>query len=234
MPPPPTTPKPMPFEQYEPFQPLPLALADRQWPEPPHRAGAAVVLGRPARRQPGAHRPDGPDPQAAHVRRAREDGLQGDRGRLPVGQPARLRLRAPAHRGGPDPRRRHHPGADPVPARADRAHLRVDQGRAAGHRALLQLHLGAAAARRVRPRQGRHHRHRRQRRPPVPQARGHGARHRRALRVHPRELHRHRDRLRRRDLRGGDGRHRADAPTARSSSTCRPRSRCTRRTSTPT
>ena len=32
----------------------------------------------------------------------------------------------------------------------------------------------------------------------------------RPLRVQPRELHRHRDRLRRRDLRGGDGRHRAD------------------------
>ena len=27
-----------------------------------------------------------------------------------------------------DPRRRHHPGADPVPARADRAHVRVLQG----------------------------------------------------------------------------------------------------------
>ena len=32
MPPPPTTPKPMPFERYEPIQPLPLAIADRQWP----------------------------------------------------------------------------------------------------------------------------------------------------------------------------------------------------------
>jgi 2-isopropylmalate synthase len=32
MPPPTTTPKPMPFERYEPFQPLPLAIADRQWP----------------------------------------------------------------------------------------------------------------------------------------------------------------------------------------------------------
>jgi 2-isopropylmalate synthase len=32
MPPPPTTPTPMPFERYEPFRPLPLAIADRQWP----------------------------------------------------------------------------------------------------------------------------------------------------------------------------------------------------------
>ena len=106
---------------------------------------------------------------------------------------------------------------DPVPARADRAHLRVHQGRAAGDRALLQLDVGAAAPRRVRPRQGRHHRHRRQRRPALPQARGHGAGHRRALRVLARELHRHRARLRRRDLRGGDGRRSSRRPTARSS-----------------
>ena len=32
--------------------------------QPPHR-GAAVVRGRPARRQPGPHRPHGPEPQAA-------------------------------------------------------------------------------------------------------------------------------------------------------------------------
>ena len=108
--------------KYQPF--VPLVLPDRTWPNA-HRQGAAVVLRRPARRQPGADRPDGPGAQAAHVRGAGEDGLQGDRGRLPVGEPARLRLRPPAHRGGPDPRRRHDPGADAVPPRADRAHLRV-------------------------------------------------------------------------------------------------------------
>src|SRR5262245_41683430 len=32
MPPPNATPKPMPFEKYTPFIPLPLALSDRQWP----------------------------------------------------------------------------------------------------------------------------------------------------------------------------------------------------------
>ena len=32
MAPPPTTPKPMPFERYVPIQPLPLVIADRQWP----------------------------------------------------------------------------------------------------------------------------------------------------------------------------------------------------------
>ena len=89
-----------------------------------HRPGAAVVRGRPARRQPGPDRPDEPGPQAPHVRAAGRDGLQGDRGRLPVGQPDRLRLRPRDHRAGRHPRRRHHPGADAVPARADRAHLR--------------------------------------------------------------------------------------------------------------
>jgi 2-isopropylmalate synthase len=32
MPPPPVTPKKMPFDRYRPFRPLPLAIADRQWP----------------------------------------------------------------------------------------------------------------------------------------------------------------------------------------------------------
>src|SRR3979409_2542411 len=36
--------------------------------EPPDHQGATVVLGRPARRQPGPHRPDGPGPQAAPFR----------------------------------------------------------------------------------------------------------------------------------------------------------------------
>ena len=174
MPPSPATSKPMPFGKYRPQ--VPLVLADRTWPEPDHRQGAAVVLGRPARRQPGAHRPDGPDAQAAHVRRPRADGLQGDRGRFPGGEPARLRLHPPAHQGGPDPRRRHDPGARAVPPGAARAHVRVAAGRAAGDRALLQLDQPAATARRVRPRQAGHRRHRRQRRPPVPQARGDRAR----------------------------------------------------------
>ncbi len=32
MPPKPVVPKPMPFEKYKPFRPLPLALPDREWP----------------------------------------------------------------------------------------------------------------------------------------------------------------------------------------------------------
>ena len=144
---------------------------------------------------------------------ARGDGLQGDRGRLPLGLPARLRLR---------PRQLIEEDLIPddvtiqvlvaVPPGADRAHLRVHwPGARAGHRPLLQLDLDAAAPGRVRPGPGRDHRHRRQRRPAVPQARGSTMGDRRPLRVLARELHRHRARVRRRDLRGGDGRHRADA-----------------------
>ena len=72
--------------------------------------------------------------------------VQGDRGRLPVGLPDRLRLPAPDHRRGPDPRRRDDPGAGPVPRGADRAHLRVAARRAAGHRALLQLDVRRCSA----------------------------------------------------------------------------------------
>ena len=72
-----------------------------------------------------------------------------------------------------------------------------------------------------------HHRHRRQRRPAVPQAGG-DACPAPTIRYEysPESFTRHRARLRHRDLRGGDGRHRADARPARSSSTCRRRSRC--------
>ena len=59
-----------------------------------HRA-AAVVQRRPARRQPGPHRPDGRRAQAPDVRPARRAGLQGDRGRLPGREPDRLRLHPP-------------------------------------------------------------------------------------------------------------------------------------------
>ena len=108
---------------------LPRLPADR--PARPHLAdaddhrGAALALDRPARRQPGADRPDDPGPQDEDVRAAGPDGLQGDRGRLPGGQRDRLRLRPPADRERPDPRRRHDLGADPGPRGPDRAHRAV-------------------------------------------------------------------------------------------------------------
>src|SRR5690606_19195716 len=58
--------------------PAPARPARPAVAEQADRGGAAVVLGRPPRREPGAHRPDGPGPQAPDVRHARPDGLQGD------------------------------------------------------------------------------------------------------------------------------------------------------------
>src|SRR5215211_7568176 len=54
---------------------------------------------RPAGRQPGTDRPHDAGPQAQDVRVARAHGLQGDRDRLSVGEPDRLRFRASADRG---------------------------------------------------------------------------------------------------------------------------------------
>ena len=110
-----------------------------------HRQGADLVLGRPARRQSGADRADGRRAQEPHVPPARRHGLQGDRGRLSLGFADRLRLRPLDHRERRDSRRRRDPGADPVPAGTDRAHLRGGQGREEGHPPLLQFDLDLAA-----------------------------------------------------------------------------------------
>ena len=160
----------MPIHRYPPF--TPVGLADRTWPtrvvtEAPRWCAVDLRDGNQALIDPMS-----PGPQAADVRAAGADGLQGDRGRLPGGQPDRLRLRPAAHRGGPDPRRRRHPGADPGPGRADRAHLRVDPRRQAGDRAPVQLDLDAAAPGGLRAATGRHHRHRGAGRPAVPEAGG--------------------------------------------------------------
>ena len=105
---------------------LPAAVTRRpHLAGPAHRPGAAVVQRRPARRQSGTHRSDGPRAQAPLLGRPAARRLQGDRGRLPVGLAARLRLHPPADRRRPDPGRRDDPGADAVPPRADRAHVRV-------------------------------------------------------------------------------------------------------------
>ena len=146
---------------------VPSPLGPRRRPLGSHLAGQAagegtdLVLGRPARRQPGPDRPDGPGPQAPHVHPVGRHGLQGDRGRVPVGVPDRLRFPARDHRAGPDPRRRDHPGPRPVPRRTDRAHLRGAARCPLGHRPLLQLDVGAAAQGRLRPRARGDHRHRR-------------------------------------------------------------------------
>ena len=206
-------PAPMPFHHYRPFTPDPAAGSHVAVPG--DHPGAALVQRGPARRQPGPDRSDGPGAQAAHVRPAGAVRLQGDRGGLPGRLPARLRLRPPAHRGGPDPGRRDHPGPHPGPARADRAHLRVAARRPAGDGPPLQLHLHPPAPGRLRPGPGRHRGHRGARGPALPRADRHHPRVRRALPVLARELHRHRARLRGGDLRGGDGRVGADARPGR-------------------
>ena len=126
--------------------------------------GAAVVQRRPARWKSGPHRSDGPRAQERHVLAPRRDGLQGDRGGLSLGVPAGLRLRAPDHRGSPDPRGRHDPSAHAVSRGPHPADLRVAARGEASHRPLLQLDVDAPAPRRLRPRSGRHHENRDRRR----------------------------------------------------------------------
>ena len=182
-----------------------------------HHEGAALVRGGSARRQPGADRPDDPGTQAADVPAAGRHGLQGDRGRVPLGQPDRLRLRPPADRERPDPGRRRHPGADPGPRAPDRADVRGHRRCRPGDRAPVQLHLHPAAAGRVRAGPRRHQGHRHPRRAAVPEVRREPQRYRGVLRVLPRVLHRHRAGVRGRGVRRGLRRVAADARTARRS-----------------
>ncbi len=115
--------------------------------EPADHRGSALAVHRPAGRQPGPDRPDVARPQARDVRPAGQDGLQGDRGRLPGLRPDRLRLRALHHRGrGRDPGRRHDLRTDPGPRGPDRADGGVPQGRQAGHRPPVQRHRPRSSA----------------------------------------------------------------------------------------
>ena len=106
MPPANVTPKKMPFEKYQPY--VPLVLKDRTWPnvvtdKAPLWCSVDLRDGNQALID-----PMDPARKLKMFTRAGEDGLQGDRGRVPVGEPARLRLHPPADRGRPDPRRRAH------------------------------------------------------------------------------------------------------------------------------
>ena len=170
MPPRPATPKTMPFDKYRPF--VPLELPDRTWPDKklvkaPRWCSVDLRDGNQALID-----PMDPERKRRMFETLVEMGFKEIEVGLPLRLPARLRLRPAPHRGGPDPRRRHHPGAHAVPARADRADLRMPAGRPPRHRALLQLDVDPPAPRRVRPRQARHRRHRRQRGQAVPEARG--------------------------------------------------------------
>ena len=168
------------------------------------------MLGRPPRRQPGAHRPDGPGPQAPDVRHRRGDGLQGDRGRAsrrpasptstssgsssrrtssPTTSPSRCsRSAGPSSSSAPT-------SACRAPATRSSTSTTPRRSSSAGwcsastRTASPQIATDAAKlCRKLEPTL---------------------AGHQRPLRVQPGELHRHRDRLRHRDLRGGERRHRA-------------------------
>ena len=199
--------KQMPFAKYPPF--APLGLRDRTWTD---RTITAAPIWCSVDLRDGNQALI--NPMNGERKRRLWDllvatGFKEIEVGFPVGFPDRLRLRPLADRGWTHPRRRHHPGVDPGPTRADRAHLRVDPGCAPGDRASLQLHLHAATAGGVRARQGRHRGHRRAGCRAMQEVRRPAHRHRRALGVQPGVLHRHRAGLRPGDLRSGDGRLRA-------------------------
>ena len=131
----------MPFQRYEPYQKqFAVDLPDRRWPA---RVAAAAPRWCAVDLRDGNQALIDPmHPSAsASCSPAGEHGLQGDRGRLPGVQPDGLRVRPAAHRRGPDPRRRDHPGAHAVPRALIDTNVRVDPGRQAGDRAPLQLDL---------------------------------------------------------------------------------------------
>ena len=125
MPPQPVSPKPMPFQRYQRFVPLAHGLADRTWPD--KRIEKAPLWCSVDLR-------DGNqaliDPMDLERKRRMFDAVvkMGFK-EIEVGFPSASQpdfdfVRG-ADRGGPDPRRRHDPGADAVPPGPDRADLRV-------------------------------------------------------------------------------------------------------------
>jgi len=176
---------------------------------PADHPGSALALHRPARRQPGPDRPDVAGAQACDVRSAGEDGLQGDRGRLPGLRADRLRLRALDRRGrGRDPGRCDDLRTDPGPRGPDRADRRVAEGREARERPPLQRHGPGLPPGRLPWLPGRHQADRGGRHPAGDGVRREaaGSRDRVRLPVQPRDLHRHRTGLRPGGLRSGHGR----------------------------
>ena len=174
----------------------------------PDHQGAALAVHRPARRQPGADRPDVAGPQARDVRPAGAHGLQGDRGRLPVLRRDRLRLRTLHHRRGRDPRGRDDLRPDPGPRGADRAHGGVAARRPPRHRAPVQRDRPRLPPGRLPRHPGPGQADRGGRHPAGHGVRGQDPGRRDGLRlpVQPGDLHRHRAGLRAGGLRGGDGR----------------------------
>ena len=187
--------------------------------EPIDRAGPDLGQRGSARRQSGPAGAHGGGPEASALGAPGAPGRQGDRGRLPGGEPAGLRLRALVDRGAPDPGGRDGPGPGPGPAGPDPPDLRVARRGAAGHRPCLQLHQPGAAGLGVRQRPGRGQGDRRAGRPLGPGGGGALSGHTLDLPVFAGELHRHRAGLCGGGLQRGDRRVAADpgAPLHRQS-----------------
>ena len=138
----------MPCHRYRPFPPV--DLPDRQWPARTITAAPRWLSTDLRDGNQALIDPMNAGPQARDVRAAGPDGLQGDRGRLPGGEPDRFRLHPQPDRDRRGTRRRPHLGADPGPRGADRAHRPVAGRRPAGHRAHVQRGRADLPAGRVR------------------------------------------------------------------------------------
>ena len=93
---------------------------------------------RSARRKPGSLRTDGRGTQAAHVRNAGEDRLQGNRGGVPVRVRHGFRVHPETRRGEPRTGRCANRSSDAGAARTDRAHDGLLAWREKRDRACLQ------------------------------------------------------------------------------------------------
>ena len=124
----------------------PIALADRRWPSqvitrPPLWCSTDLRDGNQALIE--------PMDQARKLRmfeHAGPDRVQGDRGRVPLRFADRVRLRAPADRGRPHPRRRHHPGAGAGARGPDRRTFASLRGARRADGARLQRHRAGVPA----------------------------------------------------------------------------------------
>ena len=101
----------MPIERYRAFPPI--DLPDRTWPtnqitQAPRWLSTDLRDGNQALIDPMS-----PERKHRMFDLLVRDGLQGDRGRVPLGQRDRLLLRPPADRARQGARGRHHLGADP-------------------------------------------------------------------------------------------------------------------------
>ena len=208
MPPESVTPKKMPFEKYKPFRPLPLRLPDREWPnrqieKAPLWCSVDLRDGNQALIDPmdvarklelfttlveigfkeiEVGFPSASQPDFEFVRTLIEKDLVPDDVTIQV----------------------------LVQCRAELIERTYESLRGApGPGALLQLHVGPAARRRVRTRPLGDHPARRRRGSVVPKARAPSPGYRAAVRVLTGELHRHRARLRHRHLRSRLRGHRA-------------------------